>query len=211
MGKLESLDRIKGIWDSNASLEDIVLGISEIYYANGLDLSAVATYIKATPAELDAIIKLSALDDELIKRISDSNPPKTAWTLFANASEDEIKCILDDPDGLNWGEGNNTIMLSDRLVRAAEPTAHDKVGLLPGVVLEAMCKKGVAYNALDKWPRDFLRDIANKRKIGKILSDRQIEKTTEILRGLVNDNVITRDCIDSDAEYCNIVLDALEE
>lgn len=209
MGKLESLDEIKRIWDSAKRLEDIVWGISEIYYANGLDLASVAAYIKATPAELDAVLKLSELDEESVKQISDSNPPKTAWTILASASEEEIKRMLEEPDGLEWDEGNNSFKLRDRLVRAAEPTTQDKVGVLSGIVIEAIYKKGIAYSALNDWQKKFLKSISGQRKIGRNLSEAQIEKLIEIFTELVNNDVITRNCIDDDAEYCNIVLDAL--
>lgn len=209
MGKLESLEEIKHIWDSNKSLEDIVLGISNIYYANGLDLPTVAAYIKATPAELDAAIRLSNFDEELIKQISDSNPPKTAWTIFASASEDEIKRMFNESKTIQWNDENSSFKLRDLLVRAAEPTIQDKVGALSGIVIEAIYKKGIAYNALNDWEKKFLKSISAQRKIGKSLSDTQINKLIDTFKNLINNNVITRDCIDNDAEYCNAVLDAL--
>lgn len=209
MGKLESLEEIKKIWDSNETLENIVLGISDIYYANGLDLSSVAAYIKATPAELDAAIKLSGFNEELIKKISDSNPPKTAWTIFASASEDEIERMFNESGSLKWDEENNSFKLRDLLVQAAEPTIQDKVGSLSGNVIEAIYKKGIAYNALNDWEKKFLKSISAQRKIGKSLSDSQIDKLIETFNNLINSNVITRDCIDDDAKECNIVLDAL--
>ena len=205
MGKLESLDKIKNIWDSTKRLKDIVLGVSEEYYANGLDLASVAAYIKATPSELDAVLKLSELDESLLEKISDSNPPKTAWTILASASEDEIKRMLEEPESLDWGEDK----IYKRLVRAAEPTIQDKVGVLSGVVIEAIYKKGIAYNALNDWQKRFLKSISGQRKIGKQLSEAQTEKLIEVFTSLIDSDVITRNCIDDDAEYCNIVLDAL--
>lgn len=209
MGKLESLEEIKKIWDSNDSLKNTVLGISQIYYAEGMDLATVAAFTNATPSELDAAIKLSSLDEDLLEKISNSNPPKTAWTILASASEEEIKRMLEESDELKWDEDNNSFMLRDRLIRAAEPTTQDKVASLPSTVIEAMYKKGIAYNSLNTWQQTFLKSISRQRKIGKQLSDAQIDKLVETLTNLVNENVITRDCIDDDAEYCNIVLDAL--
>ena len=208
MGKIESLDEIKRIWDSHKSFEDTVLGISEIYYSNGLNLESVAAYIRATPAELDAALKLSELDEELIKKISVSNPPKTAWTILASASEDEIKRMYEEDEKPDY---DDTIKFCRKLIGTATPTAADKVGALSSIVIDAMRKKGLAYSAItpNSFPDKFLRSISRTRKFGKLLTDKQIKKLIEILTSLVNSNVITRDCIDDDAEYCNIVLDAL--
>ena len=186
------------------------MGISEVYYSGGLDLSSVAVYTGATLAELDAVIKLSDLDEELISRLSESNPPKTAWTLLASASEDEIRRMLDEANNDNEEiDYSDTMSLRTRLVKVALPTIQDKVAALSGSVIEAMYNKGIAYTALNNWQEKFLKDISKRRKLGKNLSNLQVEKLAETLMSLVNDGVITRDCVDNDAEQCNLVLDAL--
>ena len=76
-------------------------------------------------------------------------------------------------------------------------------------MIEAMRNRGLAYNVLNDWQKKFLKSVSVQRKLGRSLSEKQNEKLVEILMSLVNNDVITRDCIDGDSEYCNIILDAL--
>ena len=95
MNKVEALNRIKEVWnDESLDLGNKITTISTDYYEVGLDLETTAAYIKATPAELDALLSLGALSDEMISLISEANPPKTIWELLANANDDEIKEAL---------------------------------------------------------------------------------------------------------------------
>ena len=43
--------------------------MSNAYYDVGLDLATTAAYIKATPAELDALLALGGLEDNLIESV----------------------------------------------------------------------------------------------------------------------------------------------
>ena len=72
MEKLEALELIKEAWgNNNLSLEEKIIKISDSFYSVGLDIATTATFIKATPAEFDAFLSLSDLDDEMIAEIED--------------------------------------------------------------------------------------------------------------------------------------------
>ena len=95
MEKIDALELIKEAWDSaKLSLEEKIIKISDAFYSVGLDIATTANYIKITPAEFDAFLSLSNLDDELIRMISEANPPKTTWPLLACGSDEEIKKAL---------------------------------------------------------------------------------------------------------------------
>lgn len=91
MEKVDALEKIKELWwDSDITLGEKIVQISNEFYTVGLDLPTTAAFIKATPVELDSMLALGGLDDEMIEMISKANPPKTTWQLIANASDEEI-------------------------------------------------------------------------------------------------------------------------
>ena len=95
MEKLEALELIKETWENDdLSLEEKIIKISDSFYSVGLDIATTATFIKATPAEFDAFLSLSDLDDDMIGEISKVNPPKTTWPLLASGNDDEIRKAL---------------------------------------------------------------------------------------------------------------------
>jgi len=74
MDRIEALDHINSIWhDADIPLGEKILTISNDFYAVGLELSTAAAYIKATPAELDALLSLGGLDEDIIALISEIN------------------------------------------------------------------------------------------------------------------------------------------
>ena len=96
MDKITALENINNKWnDSEISLADRIVGVSSDFYSAGLDLATTAAFIKATPAELETLLGLSELDDEIIELISDVNPPITTWTMFMEASDEEIRNALE--------------------------------------------------------------------------------------------------------------------
>ena len=96
MDKIDALELIKKTWDEEGlSLEEKIITISDAFYSVGLDIATTANFIKATPAEFDAFLSLSNLDDDMIRIISEANPPKTTWPLLASGNDDEIKKALD--------------------------------------------------------------------------------------------------------------------
>ena len=95
MDKIEALETVKEIWnDPEKTLGQKINSISEAYYSTGLDLATTAAYIKATPAELDALLELSEFDEDIIEMISKADPPKTTWSVLASASDEEVTQAL---------------------------------------------------------------------------------------------------------------------
>ena len=91
MDKIDALELIRKTWDAeNLSLEKKIVTISEAFYSVGLDIATTANFIKTTPAELYAFLSLSNLDEDIIRMISDANPPKTTWPLLSSGNS----CII---------------------------------------------------------------------------------------------------------------------
>lgn len=217
MDKLIALDNINKIWnDIEISLDEKIKGISSNFYAAGLDLSGTASYIKATQAELDSLLLLSELEDEVIKKISDINPPKTTWMLFANASNKEIEEALNSLDRSVLGdvEKKEDFALSEyvfnKMVALNGPTIEEKVLAISCDHLKHVLKKGEDYKKLNEWSKRFLKNISALKKKGKDISGKQINCLIKILNELADEGVIKRDSIDGDQLICNHILDALE-
>lgn len=218
MDKITALENINNKWnDSEISLADRIVGVSSDFYSAGLDLATTAAFIKATPAELETLLGLSELDDEIIELISDVNPPITTWTMFMEASDEEIRNALEslkaDRDHSYGRDTNYTAseFVFNKMLEASGPTIEQKIGSLSGDDLKHVLKKGSDFDALNDWQKKFIKSVAAQRKMGKTLSDKQIKSLKDALIGLVEKGAIARDSIDGDQDICDRILDALEK
>lgn len=214
MNKIEALEKIKETWNNpDIKLSKKITDISNVFYSIGLDLPGTAAYIKATPAELDALLALGGLNEDLIELISEVNPPKTTWTLLANAGDEEIKQALNVIGDNKTSESHAGIGLSgfvyQQMLEVAGPSPERRVGLLTGEELRKIRKKGEDFNILTDWEIRFLKSIASQKKMGKTLSQKQLNRLLELLNNLADKGAIKRDSIDGDQELCNKVLDAI--
>lgn len=217
MDRFEALDAIKIAWnDSDTDLGYKIMEISKAFYSTGLDLAATAAYIKATPTELASLLALSALDEEIIRLISEIDPPKTTWTIIANASPEEIEQAL---NALKENKAKDpgkrvdcalSAFVYQKMIEISGPPSEQKVAGLSGDILKHALKKGDDFNSLSEWEKKFLKSVANQKKMGKVLSDKQAKKLKDILGSLVDKDVIKRDSIDGDQDICDEILDALE-
>ena len=217
MSKYEVLEDIKQIWSNDSlSLTEKVRGVSNAYYSIGLDLLTAATYIKETPAELDAILSLGALEDDILERISEINPPKTTWPLLANASREESLQALSalEKNKTKLSEKQMPYALSQfvysQMVEVSGPTSEQKIGMISGDDLFHLWEKNKSFKALSDKEAKFLGSVAHQRKRGKTLTPKQLKWLNDILLTLRDKKVIQRDSIDGDQEICNRILDLLE-
>lgn len=212
MDKIDSLKLIKETWDNNEiSLEDKIIKISGAFYSVGLDVATTANYIKVTPAEFDAFLSLSNLDDEMIKLISKENPPKTTWPLLASGNDEEIKKAL---TALSVSSKLKTESVSEfifqQMIEVAGETSEQQVAQLTGGELYSLWNKAKNFSSVTPKKLDFLQSLAGQKKRGKVLSEKQIAILIDILNHLADNNVIQRDSIDGDKELCDKVLDAID-
>lgn len=82
---------------------------------------------------------------------------------------------------------------------------------LSGDDLKYVLKKATSFSVLNEWETKFLRSVANQKKVGKILTDKQIGRLIPLLQKLADKNIIARDSIDNDQEICGRILDSLEK
>ena len=211
MDKLEALEIIKDAWENDdLSLEEKIITISDAFYSVGLDIATTANFIKATPAEFDAFLSLSNLDDDMIRIISEANPPKTTWSLLASGNDDEIKkalAALSAPSRSRNESVSEFIYL--QMIEIAGETPEHQIAQLTGDELFYLARKAQNFNSVNQGQLKFLNSFAAQKKRGKVLTEKQIATLINILNDLANNNVIQRDSIDGDKELCDKVLDAI--
>lgn len=217
MNKANALESIKEIWDSqSASLGDKILKISTEFSASGLDTESTAAYIHTTESELSALLSLGEFDEDLIELISKINPPKTAWTILACASEEEARHALNDYARHQQEKGSTVADEADRyfyqsMIEISGPTREQKISELSANVIKHALKKGEEFNALNEKEAKFLKSISAQKKIGKVLSEKQVKWLKSILETIIAKGAITRNSIDGDQEICDLILNAMEE
>lgn len=210
MNKVEALEFIKETWQgASHSLEDKIYKISEAFYSAGLDIAKCAHYIKATPAEFDAFLSLSNLDDEMIKIISKANPPKTTWPLLASGNDDEIRKAL-AALSISSKIKNESVseFIYHQMVEVAGETTEQKISQLTGGELFYIADKAKNFSIKEKELK-LLTSFAAQKRRGKVLSNKQIEVLKSILNNLADNKVVQRNSIDGDEAICDKILDAL--
>lgn len=218
MERLEALETIRDLWENETiPLGEKIMRTSHVFHSSGLDLASTAAYIKATPSELDTFLALGELDDSILERVSEIDPPKTTWTMLASGNEEEILLALKALEGVNNDSfaGGDSLTISEyvyqNMKEVAGPSSEQLVGCLSGDDLNHALKKGIEFGALNDWQKKFLKSIANQRKTGKRLSEKQIESLISSLEAIVAKGAIARNSIDGDQDVCDRILDALGE
>ena len=214
MNKIEALNHIKTVWqDGNLDLEKKITSISVAYYEVGLDLATTAEFIKATPAELDALLSLAALSDDMISLISKANPPKTAWELLANANDSEIiealNALKKKTEKNNKSPDSVSEYIYKQMVKIAGPSVEQRVSELSATDIAHARKKAEEFKAINPKEVSFLKSIASQKARDKELSDKQLKWLIDILINLSEKGVISRDSIDKDRNVCARILDAI--
>lgn len=212
MDKFDALELIRKTWDSqNLSLEEKILTISEAFYSVGLDIATTAGFIKTTPAELYAFLSLSNLDEEMIRLISDANPPKTTWPLLSSGNDDEIKKALSALSDTSRSKSESVSeFIYQQMIEVAGASSEQLLSEITGGEMFALAKKAKNFTSVNPNTIKFLNSLAGQKKRGKALSERQIATLKDILNNLADNKVIQRNSIDGDEELCDKVLDALE-
>ena len=212
MDKIDALELIKKTWDSESlSLEDKIITISDAFYSVGLDIATTANFIKTTPAEFYAFLSLSNLDEDMIRMISDANPPKTTWPLLSSGNDEEIKKALKALSATSRSHNESVSeFIFQQMIEVAGSTSEQLISELTGGELFTLAKKAKSFTSVLPNTLKILNNLAGQKKRGKVLSEKQIALLKSLLNELADNKVIQRNSIDGDEELCDKVLDALE-
>ena len=212
MDKIDALELIKKTWDSESlSLEDKIITISDAFYAVGLDIATTANFIKTTPAEFYAFLSLSNLDEDMIRMISDANPPKTTWPLLSSGNDEEIKKALTALSATSRSQNESiSEFIYQQMIEVAGSTPEQLISELTGGELFTLAKKAKSFTSVTPNTLKILNNLAGQKKRGKVLNENQLALLKNLLNNLADNKVIQRNSIDGDEELCDKVLDALE-
>ena len=209
MEKFEALSNINNMWnDKNISLKEKIINIANDFYSSGLDLNTTASFINATPSELEALLSLSELEDDLINQISLINPPKIAWIFLANANSEEIKEALKAIKNPDKKVIFSEIVYKSMLDVSGLPPAQ-KINSLTGSEIKQIRVKAEQYQKISDKEIKFLKSIAANKAKRPELSEKQADWFLSILNRLVKDDVISRNSKDKDQDLCYKVLNCL--
>lgn len=210
MDKIMALENIKSIWnDKSVDLGYKIENISNNFYSCGLDLVSTATYIKSTPSELDALLSMSGLEEDLIERISKVNPPKTTWTMLANANYEEIDEALKAMEATVNKSISFSELVYKSIIDISGPSPKQKINLLSASEIKYIRVKGEQYSKLTNKEVNFLKSLASRKGKGLALTVNQIAWFISILNNLVDADVISKNSRDDDQEICDKILDCL--
>lgn len=212
MDKVGALERIDLVWkDPASSLSDLAMEVSSCVSEAALDADGVAAYIGATPSEVAALLALSELDEIMLNKLSEAKVPKTTWSLFASANDDEFESAL-QAYLIQRGHVKETASecVYRSMVSVSGPSLEQRIGALSGSTIKAVRVRAEQFNALPDKQVKFLKSIAASRGRGKVLTAKQVKYLKDILTRLVDEGIISRGGIDKDQPICDEVLDVLE-
>lgn len=194
-----------------STISDWVKKVSDIFANSQSSVIATARILKVHPAELFAVLNLATLEDELLEKISGSNPPITTWLSLSKADATGIEAGLQALESARK-EKNKTSpcqLVDDAIERVGGGGPTSRVAKLESNVIIHAAKKAEEYGALNPKSRAALKRFGSMRKTGKLLTPKQIGYMQGMLEDLVKRGVIKRNSPDNDQELCNQILDAL--
>ena len=206
----EPLEALSAAWiDPDLSLGQRARAVSRYYTESHLTLEGAARVLEASPALLEALLGLATLDDDDLVLLSDANPPKTTWLLFANADSGGIRAGLRSLELSGSDEESAAARVYDAIREVAAPSIEDRIAGISSKTLGHLSHKAKEYAVLSPKARMFLVDIAKKKTLGTVLTEKQLAWLTSILSELVERDVVCRDSPDNDQAECDEVLAAL--
>ena len=197
------------IWESpRVPFDEYVRNVAKAYFGTRLDLEAAAGWVKASPAEVAAILRLAEMPDEDLSMLANEVPPKTTWFALAEASSEGVRAGL---DALQVKKSRRTAFarVMQAIRKVCGPTVDERIGKLSGNILIKMSKKAEKYKVLSKGGQKALKSMGYGKNNYGSLTPKQIAYVTSLLTELADAGVIRRDSPDGDVRECRAVLDAL--
>ena len=150
-------------------------------------------------------------DEEIVKKISDIDPPKTTWTMLANASDEEIEEALKVLENSDDKKQINSELVYQSMLEIAGPTVEQKLNNLNATDIKNIRIKGEQYQKLNPREVKFLKSLAPRKVKGVDLSEKQLNWLKSIVQHLIEENVISKNSMDDDQEFCDKILDCFGE
>jgi len=200
--------QLKDIWTSRSGLAEKALRISEVFAESGLPFDAVVDLLGCSPAEFQAMLFLSMLEDDKLRQLSELKPAMTTWYLFAMADERSFAAGIEALKERKKGQ-SSFMAVYEAIRSVAGPDVYERLNTLNGKTLWHMAKKAKEYQKLRDKDRRFLGDMARRRSAGRSMTPRQLKYLHGLLTVLAEEGVICANSPDKDQNQCDEVLRAL--
>jgi len=174
-----------------------------------MTLEGTARLTGATPAEVLALLELATLEDDDLDLISKANPPATTWFLFAGANPETIQAGVAALEEPREKYESKLEMVYHAMRTASGPSLEERIITISGPTLGHLAHKAKQYKVLTPKARKFLVDLANRKRTGARITEKQLAWLKSLLFELVEKRVVRRDSVDNDQVECDEVLDAL--
>lgn len=205
------LVRLKTAWASpRVPLFAWVRAVEEAFSESGLDVLDAAEAIGSTAAELEAVIRLSLLDDPTLEQVSRKNPPMTTWLLLSELASAEVLQVLEAEEG--GDEAESAYQRMARAVRTVTGTSSESaIRTLDPRLFDFALVKAQAYSVWSPDRKHFgaLRSFASRRRSGRPLTSRQSAYAQGLLSELIESGAIRVPSPDGDDELCEAVIRAV--
>lgn len=206
----EPLEALVSAWNSQAlSLGQRARAVSRYYTESRLTLEGASRVLDASPALLEALLGLATLEDEDLSLLSAADPPKTTWLLFANSDSAGVRAGLRALETAAYDEQSAATTVYEAIREVAAPGIDDRIAGISSKTLGHLAHKAKEYDVLTPRARKFLVDIAKKKGLGTVLTEKQLDWLKVLLNELVDREIVCRDSPDNDQGECDEVLAAL--
>lgn len=196
---------------NNLSMADWVKRVSDVFANSQSSVITTARVLKIHPAELFAVLNLATLEEQLLDKISECNPPITTWLSLSKADAIGIEAALEALEAARKEKSRTSPcqLVDDAIERVGGGGPTSRVAKLDSKAILHAAKKAEDYGALTPKSRSALKKFGSMRKTGKLLTPKQIGYMQGMLEDLVKRGVIKRNSSDGDQEVCNQILEAL--
>lgn len=177
---------------------------------SGLGELDASEAIGCTVAELEAVIRLSLLDDETLALVSNANSPMTTWLLLSEMSNEDVPKVLEAAAAIDDAQTDYQRM--ERAVRVVTGSpSFSAVQNLDPALFDFSLRKSEAYSVWAAGSQHYkeLRKFATRRRSGKPLTPRQTAYASGLLRELVDREVIQVPSPDGDDDMSAAIIVAV--
>lgn len=198
------------IWQKRdeISFDQWIKKVAEL--ASVFTLERAARNVGTNPAEIEAVMRLSFLEDEDLKLLSENPPPLTTWFLLARMTSDEIKEAIEAIKNCPPGQPPSSVI---RLKKEFDAPAQrlDAIRNLPGDIYKTLSARAKAFGVLNDTSRRALYSFGTRRAKGQELSDKQAIWADSMIKEMVSNGVLKVGADDPDATTFNELIELFSE
>jgi hypothetical protein len=194
-------------------LDSWVRAFSASYQESELSVEEVAEVVAATQAEVEAVLRLDALDDATLALVAIARPPMTTWLLLSEVPTQHIAKALAGLEGRPYGTAYESVRVVIQDLVGLPPA--ERVAVIDYHLLTVAHNKARQYGlwAGDRAKKNLkaLKDFASIRRAGTTLTPKRAAYALGMLSELVDGGVVRVPSPDGDDTECAAIIEAIAE